>query len=186
MTDGEVSESCLCEQSHYEIVDMIPVGRVQVEQAWNSDLTACCAYPTEHCGWSSSITMSNTQSLSWSDTREVGFSMEFSEGLPGALTKIGFEAKNSYTSGQTHSTSTSQTYSSGCMCDADHCKGPFTKLDYKLKEVKSTQPVKITAKKCGKTHTMSGTVKTSQFMANYQCLINNVRRCPGGEQSVVV
>jgi len=183
MTDGHVSSSCLCEQSHFEIVAMKPVGETRVEEAWDSHLQACCSYPTEHCGWSSSITMSNSQSVTWSATTEVGFSMEWGAEVPEALalTKIGFEVKNSFTTGQTHSTSSSQTYSSGCMCDADHCKGPFTKLDYKLKEVKSTQPVKITAKKCGRTHTLDGTVRTSQFMANYQCLIHNVRSCHGTE-----
>lgn len=180
MTDSKVSSSCLCEQSDFEIVSMDPVGETKVQQAWNSDLTACCSYPTEHCGWSSSITMSSSQSVTWSDTTEVGFSMEWSAEAPAniALTKIGFEVKNTFTTGQTHDTSSSQTYSSGCTCDADHCKGPFTSLDYKLKEVKSTQPVKIKAKKCGTTHTLDGTVQTTQFMADYECLIHNVPNCP--------
>lgn len=180
MTDTQVSSSCLCEQTDFEIVSMDAVGEAKVEQAWNSDLTACCQYPTEHCGWTSSITMSNSQTVSWSDTTEVGFSMEFGAEAPAdlALVKIGFEFKNTFTTGKSTATSSSQTYSSGCTCDADHCKGPFTSLHYKLREVKSTQPVKIKAKKCGTTHTMDGTVSTTQFVADYQCLINNVKSCP--------
>jgi len=192
MRDDKHSDSCLCEQTDFEIIAMEPTGEAQVEDTWDSNLWACCAYPTEHCGWSSSITMSNSQSVTWSDTTEVGFSLEVGAEVPAdlALTKIGFQMKNSFTTGQTHSTSVSQTYSSGCLCDADHCKGPFTKLDYKLKEVKSTQSVKITAKKCGMTRTLDGSVQTSQFMANYECLINNVNSCPKmetlGEAAVMV
>merc|ERR1712083_194240 len=153
MTATKVSSSCLCSQTDYEIIAMDPVGETKVEDTWDADLQACCQYPTEECGWTSSITKTNEQTVSWSDTSEVGFHMTWNvEAGPAIkLGEIGFEVKNSFTCAKTEKTSSTQTYSSGCQCDADHCKGPFTKLNYKLNVVYSTQPVTIKAKKCGVT-----------------------------------
>jgi hypothetical protein len=75
MTTSKVSGSCLCSQTDYEIIAMDPVGETKVEDTWDGDLTACCQYPTENCGWTSAITKKNEQTVSWSDTTEVGFHM---------------------------------------------------------------------------------------------------------------
>jgi len=89
------------------------------------------------------------------------------------LGEIGFEVKNSFTYGQSTSTSTSQTYSSGCTCDSDHCKGPFTHLNYRLKVVSSSLKVKLTVSKCGTTKVIDGEVKTHQFQGKYECGIKD-------------
>jgi len=151
-------------------------------------LSGLLQYPTEHCGWTSSITKTNQQTVSWSDTTEVGFHMTWNVNAGPAikLGDIGFEVKNSFSTGQSITTSSSQTYSSGCLCDSDHCTAPFTELDYELNVVYSTQPVQITAKKCGVTKNLPGTVKTSQFMGKYQFLIQNVTSCSRGTAPVVV
>jgi len=179
MTTSKHSSSCVCEQIDYEIIAMDPVGEAKVEDSWDADLKACCQYPAENCGWTSSITKSDSQTVSWSDTTEVGFHMTWNVKAGPALKlgEIGFEVKNSFTYGKTTTNTKSQTYSSGCRCDPDNCKGPLTKLNYQLKLVYSTQPVQITARKCGATKTLPGTVKTSQFVGEYQCLINEVDSC---------
>eukprot|EP00929_Paragymnodinium_shiwhaense_P008463 TRINITY_DN112417_c0_g1_i1.p1 TRINITY_DN112417_c0_g1~~TRINITY_DN112417_c0_g1_i1.p1 ORF type:complete len:300 (-),score=38.09 TRINITY_DN112417_c0_g1_i1:201-1025(-) len=179
MTTEKMSGSCLCEQTDYEIVNFEPQGEPQVDDSWDTSLQACCQYPTQTCGWTSTITKTDSQQVSWSNTAEVGFHMTWNvEPAPAMkLGEIGFEVKDSFTYGQTTSTSNSQAYTSGCTCDADHCKGPFTALNYKLKLVSSTLKVKISARKCGQTKVLDGEVKTHQFQGKYDCLINNVKKC---------
>lgn len=178
MTYSKVTSSCLCTQTDYEIVEMTPTGETKVEDSWDTKLTACCQNPTEHCGWTGSITKSDSQTVSWSNTAEVGFHMTWNveAGPDLKLGEIGFEVKDSFTYGQSSTTSGQQTYSSGCTCDADHCKSPVTNIVYELKVVYSTQPVQITARKCGVDKILPGTVKTSQFMGNYQCLITPLQK----------
>jgi hypothetical protein len=184
MTDSKISSSCVCEQTDYEIIAMDPVGETQVENSWDDDLTACCQYPTENCGWSTTITKTNSQQVSWSDAAEVGYSMTWNVEAGPALKlgEIGFNVQDTFTYGQTTSTSSSQSYSNGCICTSSECKGPFTQLTFKLQLVYSTQPVKITAKKCGTTKKLPGTVKTTQWMGHSICDIQqkqNLTSCWG-------
>lgn len=174
---GSAARPAIARTVDYEIIEMTPIGEATVEDAWDTKLEACCEYPTEHCGWSGAITKTNEQTVSWSNTAEVGFSMKWSVGAGKALSlgEIGFEAKDSFTTGQSTTTSSSQTYSSGCTCDPEHCKGPVSNLIYELKVVYSTQPVQITARKCGVDKILPGKVKTSQFRGHYKCVINTVQ-----------
>lgn len=173
MSFDHYTGSCRCTQTDYEIVAFDPVGETKVEESWDADLDACCEHPTEHCGWSSTITKTDSQTVSWSNTAEFGFHMTWNaEATPALkLGEIGFEVKDSFTYGQQSTTSKEQSYTSGCMCDADSCKGPVTEVTYNLKVVYSTQPVQIKARKCGVEKTLPGTVKTSQFMGQYDCVI---------------
>jgi len=185
MTDSKISSSCLCDQTNYEIIAMDPVGETQVENSWDDHLTACCQYPTEKCGWTTTITKTDSQQVSWSDAATVGYSMTWNvEAGPAIkLGEIGFSVQDTFTYGQTSTTSSSQSYTNGCICTSSACKGPFTQLTFKLRVVYSTQPVKITVKKCGVTKTLSGTVKTTQFEGNSECDIkSNLTSCPRGAE----
>jgi len=180
MTTSKISSSCLCEQTEYEIIAMDPVGEVKVDHAWDSNLTACCQYPTENCGWSTTITRKDSQTVSWSDTAEVGFHMTWNvEAGPAIkLGEIGFEVKNSFQYGQSTTTSTSQSYTNACICTDAKCTGPFSKVNYELQLVTSTQPVQIKARKCGVTKTLPGEVKTVQWMGGSRCEIHqNLKSC---------
>jgi hypothetical protein len=97
-----VSKSCLCEQSEYEIVAMDPVGAPKIENAWDSKLSACCQYPASNCGWTSTITREDWQTVSWSNTVDVGFHMTWNVAAGPAmkLGEIGFQVSNQFTTGQ--------------------------------------------------------------------------------------
>jgi len=181
MTPTSISSSCLCDQTDYEIEAMDPVGEATVDQSWNSNLTACCAYGTENCGWSTTITRQNSQTVSWSDAAEVGYSMSWNveAGPDIKLGSIGFEVKDTFTYGQTTSTSYTQSYTNACTCTYPNCKGPWDYLEYKLELVTSSQPVSIKATKCGVTKTLSGTVSTVQWMGGSRCAIQQgLQKCP--------
>jgi len=185
MTTSEVSRSCVCEQTSYEIIAMDPVGETKIENSWDDDLTACCRYPTENCGWSTKITKENSQQVTWSDAAEVGFSMKWNVGAGPALKlgQIGFSVQDTFKYGQKTSTSSSQSYTNGCMCSSSQCLGPFTQMTFKLNLVYSTQPVEITVQKCGTTKKLPGTVKTTQWMGNSTCDIQqNLTSCPGSRR----
>merc|ERR1711879_747710 len=65
------------------------------------------------------------------------------------------------------------------ICDSSDCTGPFTALTYKLKLVQSTQPVQITATRCGVTKKLPGTVRTTQWQGGSECDIKqNLSSCP--------
>lgn len=181
MTISKHSSSCLCDQTDYEIIVMDPVGEATVDASWNSDLTACCESPTEECGWSTTITKSNSQTVSWSDTAEVGFHMTWNvlAGPAIQLGEIGFEVQDTFTYGQTTTTETKQSYTNECICTASDCQGPWTNVIYKMRVVSSSQPVSITARKCGVNQTLPGTVKTEQWMGESQCVIQQgLEQCP--------
>merc|ERR1711953_668421 len=159
MTLSKMSGSCLCTQTGFEIVKMEPQGEVEVTDTWDDSLRAVCQYPTDQCGWTSEIKKENSQEVSWSNTAEVGFHMSVGNIPVLKLAEIGFELKNSYTTGKSQHTSTSQTYASACTCDSDKCKGPWTRLAYRLRLVSSSLKVKLTVQKCGTTKVLDGEVK---------------------------
>jgi hypothetical protein len=176
-----VTKSCLCDQTEYEIIAMDPVGEPKIENAWDSRLSACCQYPTSNCGWKSTISRQDSQEVSWSDTTEVGFHMTWNveAGPAMKLGEIGFQVSNSFTTGQSSTTTTKQQYENGCTCTPNYCTAPFTNLTFNLKVVYSTLEVQIKARKCGVVKTFPGAVKTSQWMGHSECVIRNATGCPG-------
>jgi len=181
MTPSRVSSSCICGDTHYEIIGMTPVGEPTVNAAWDDHLTACCQWPTEDCGWTTTISRTDSQTVSWSDAVTVGYSMTWNVEAGPALElgQIGFNVQDTFTYGQETTTTDSQSYTNGCVCTADRCNGPFTNLRFRLQVVHSTQPVEITVRKCGATQRISGTVMTKQWEGHSQCDVEtNLTSCP--------
>eukprot|EP00656_Telonema_subtile_P005065 TRINITY_DN122_c0_g1_i2.p1 TRINITY_DN122_c0_g1~~TRINITY_DN122_c0_g1_i2.p1 ORF type:complete len:282 (-),score=39.37 TRINITY_DN122_c0_g1_i2:208-1053(-) len=170
MTADHVSKSCVCRETGFTIVKMEPVGQMKIETAYDDHLESCCeSTHTDRCGWNAAVTMSNTETMTWSNTATIGTTLSFEAGIPGDMVKAGFEAKDSFTNGQTTTTGSSQTYSTGCTCSGERCFAPWTRLLFKLQYVKSTQPVKLTVRNCGKDTIQDGTAVAQKFQASSFC-----------------
>jgi len=181
MTPSRVSSSCICGETHYEIIAMTPVGEPEISGAWDDHLTACCEWPTEDCGWSTTISRTDSQTVSWSDAVTVGYSMTWNVEAGPALQlgNIGFNVQDTFTYGQETSTTSAQSYTNGCLCTASRCNGPFTNLRFRLRYVQSTQNVEITVRKCGATQRISGTVRTKKWEGHSECDVEtNLTSCP--------
>lgn len=142
---------------------------MKIDSAYDTHLVACCETPhTDKCGWDATITMSNTQTVTWSDTSSVGLTVGFEAGVPGDLVTAGFEVKNSYTTGQTTTNTATQSYTSGCTCTSN-CFTPWARLTFKLSYQTSHQPVQFTVRNCGANKVIDGTITVQQFQAKSIC-----------------
>jgi len=171
-------DACTCTQTEYEMIDMIPDGPVTVDSSWESDLSACCSPEDASCGVTQMQAKSNSQSVTWSDAAQVGSSMKYNvEVGPAFKLGFGFHAQETFTSGQTTTTSDGTPIQAKCTCTSAKCdeSGSIYFLDYKTNLVSLSQPVKIRAKMCGETKTVKGMVKVHQYNGEFKCSIEKMK-----------
>jgi len=159
------------------MIDMIPDGPVKVDASWESDLSNCCSPEDSSCGVTQTQVRSNSQSVTWKNAAEIGFSMKYNVGAgPAFKLGFGFSAQDTFTYGQTTTTKDTTTIQVKCTCGPGECadSGKVYFVDYKLKLLSLSQPVKIHAKMCGETRIVEGNVKAHQYSGDSQCIITGL------------
>jgi len=170
------ADNCKCTDTTYYITKVEAAGTptIKADPAW--DLSECCKSDTAtQCGFldGTSISWTQSQSMSWSNSLQVTETVTFKESLLVEGVTASISLADTFTQSSTKSSTLQQTIDS--PCGGSYAGTTF--VHFKANVALYTVPVTLTYNHCGISTTAPGTVSSSVLNARYSC---DVEKCKSG------
>jgi len=163
--------SCTCVKNDYKIIRIDVIGNPIVRSVQPQDFSVCCAAKQSGCGVTNSVTWTQTQTLSWSDSVTESVSMDVTLDIA----KFGISLSGTYTNGGSTTRTVSSTVTVPCHSGSSGYNTE-TFVDLKSDAVEYTIPVKMTAMHCGAEVTLAGHAQATSLKGNWNCRVKACRR----------